>query len=312
MTTATISLIEALDDPALFQPWFTGPTWSGWRAVLKAAFAIPLSESELKFFRGVAERDPPAKRVRELWIIAGRRAGKDSIASVVVAHTAALFNQHDRLRPGERALVPCLAVDRDQAKIVLRYVRAFFTRIPFLKAMVTGETANGFELDNAVDVAIATNSFRSTRGRPIAAAVFDEVAFWRDEASATPDEETYRAIMPGMATLGGAMLIGISSPYRRTGLLWRKFHEHYGRDGDVLVIKAPSIVLNPTLDQTIIDQAIADDPAAARSEWLGEFRDDIESFVSLHVIESCTVSGRHELPRANGVSYVGFVDPSGG
>ncbi len=33
------------------------------------------------FFRTIAERDPPRKRVREFWIIAGRRAGKDSIAT---------------------------------------------------------------------------------------------------------------------------------------------------------------------------------------------------------------------------------------
>ena len=93
------------------------------------------------------------------------------------------------------------------------------------------------------------------RGRSIACAIFDEVAFWRDEASATPDKETYAAIRPGMAMLPGAMLIGISSPYRKVGLLYDKWREHYGKAGDVLVIRAPSRTMNPLLPQQVVDDA---------------------------------------------------------
>jgi hypothetical protein len=196
---------------------------------------------------------------------------------------------------------------------VLRYTGAFFKRIPLFNGLVENETANGFELTNEVDCAIATNSYRSSRGRPIQCAVFDEVAFWKDESTATPDEEVYRAIRPGMATLPDAMLVGISTPYSRRGLLFGKFRDHFGKSTpDVLVIKAPTRALNPTIPQEVVDAAIADDPAAARAEWLGEFRDDVETFVSPQVVEACTVCGRHELPRVNGVSYIGFCDPSGG
>ena len=61
--------------------------------------------------------------------------------------------------------------------------------------------------------------------------VFDEVSFWRDEASATPDVETYRAVMPSLVASNG-MLIGISTPYRRTGLLYAKHRDHFGVEGD--------------------------------------------------------------------------------
>jgi hypothetical protein len=113
-----ISIVAAMNSPSLFQPFFSGPSWDGWRTVLKGAFALPISDTEREFFRTIAERDPPTSRVRELWIVAGRRAGKDSIASMISAHAAALFNQHDRLRPGERALVACLACNREQAGII--------------------------------------------------------------------------------------------------------------------------------------------------------------------------------------------------
>src|SRR6202158_3848250 len=111
-----LTIINALD--SLFEPWFRGPSWDGWRAVLKAAYALPMTDDEVDFFHSVADRDPPERPVRELWCIVGRGGGKDSVASVIAAHTAALFSEGARLRPNERALVMCLATDRDQSKIV--------------------------------------------------------------------------------------------------------------------------------------------------------------------------------------------------
>jgi hypothetical protein len=46
-----------------------------------------MTAAEIEFFRTVAEREPPKKRVRELWIIAGHRAGKDGVASLIAART---------------------------------------------------------------------------------------------------------------------------------------------------------------------------------------------------------------------------------
>ena len=50
-----ISFVEAFDDPNLFGPYFKGPSWNGWRAVLKAAHGVALNDDELRFFRTVAE-----------------------------------------------------------------------------------------------------------------------------------------------------------------------------------------------------------------------------------------------------------------
>ena len=75
----------------------------------------------------------------------------------------------------------------------------------------------------------------------------------------------------------------------------------------MLVIKATSRQLNPTLPQRIIDDALARDPAAARSEW----RDDIGAFVSRDLIESAI--DRDVIVRApeKDKRYVAFCDPSG-
>jgi hypothetical protein len=155
----------------------------------------------------------------------------------------------------------CLANDRDQAKIVLDYSRAYFDRVDMLGEMVTRDPADGLELDNGSEISVHTNSFRAVRGRTIACVVLDECAFWRDETSASPDKETYNAVRPGLATLPNSMLIGISSPYRRSGLLFEKWRRHYGTESDdVLVIRAPSTALNPTLNRELIDAALEGGP----------------------------------------------------
>jgi hypothetical protein len=179
----------------------------------------------------------------------------------------------------------------DQSKIVLNYTRGFFTDIPMLAAMVRRETAIGFELNNNIDIAVATNSFRSVRGRPILCAILDETAFWLDENSANPDEEVLAAIKPALASLPGSMVIGISTPYRKRGLLYKKSKTNFGKDGDILVIRAPTRALNPTIPQEVVDEALEEDFQSAKAEWLAEFRDDIGGWADFALIEQAVDRG---------------------
>jgi hypothetical protein len=311
-----IDIISAMEHDRLFARWFRGDSWNRWKAILRAAYGLKMSRADKRLFAEVAERRPPRKRVRELWIAASRRSGKDSIASLIAAHSAAFFDGQDRLRRGERALVLPLACERTQAKIVLNYTRAFFSNIPPLAEMVTRTTLDGFELANSVDIAIATNSYRSVRGRPILCGILDECAFYADEMSATPDVETYRAITPGMATLvPDSMLIGISSPYRKAGLLFEKYRKHYGVDDDeVLFIKGPTKAFNPTIDKRIIEQAFIDDPVSAAAEWGGEFLESVSDFIMPSVLDA--VIAPDYTPPAPAViktrSPVAATDISGG
>jgi hypothetical protein len=309
-----IEIGTALSDQRMFAPFFRGPSWNGWKAVLRAAFAEPMTKAETAFFRTLAQRDPPAQRVREFWCISGRRSGKDSVASAIAAHVGASFEGRGRLRPGERASVLCLAVDRAQAQIIHGYTRAYFERIPALAALVTRAMADGFELSNGVDIIIATNDYRAVRGRTVLCAILDEVSYWRSETSASPDTELLRAIQPGLLTLPEAMLIGITTAYRRTGLAYDKWAKHFGRadSGKILVIHAESQQLNPTLDPAEIAAAMSDDPAAARSDYLSVWRDDLSTYVPRDLIEHAVDRGvivRAPDPRHR---YVSFVDASSG
>jgi hypothetical protein len=310
------TIIDAMTDAEIgFGRWFDGDSWGAWETILKAAYCLPMTPQELVTFGKLAGgRSPPRKRVKSLYVVGGRRGGKDSVASLLAVYAATIEEAHlGRLRPGEKALVQLLACDREQSKIVLSYIRAFFEEIPDLKSMVISETRNGFELSNGVVISITTNSFRQVRGATILLSIFDEAAYWRSEETVNPDRETYRAVMPGLATIPDSMLIVISSPYRKSGLLYDKWKQHFGKDSDdVLVIQATSAQLNPTLDPSIVEQAMEDDPAAARSEYLGEWRNDLASFIDIEMIEACVDRGVVVRPYRRDITYCGFVDASSG
>jgi hypothetical protein len=306
-----VNIVETMADAELFEPWFAWSSWSAWRAALKGAYALPMTKAERNVFRAIAGREPPRKPVRECWFVIGRRGGKDSVASLMGTYTAAFFDPRGKLRRGERASVLCLAVDREQAGIVLGYIKSYFAEVPYLKQMVTNETINGLELSNGVDIVVATNDYRSVRGRAVALAILDEVAYGRDDRSIAPDTETYNAIVPGTVTVGG-MIIGISSPHRKSGLLYERWREHYGQNGDVLVVRAPSLTMNPTLDKKLIDREIERDPAVGRAEWLAEWREDLASYIDRALIEAAVDVGVVVRPRIPDVTYHAFCDPSGG
>jgi hypothetical protein len=79
-----------------------------------------------------------------------------------------------------------------------------------------------------------------------------------------------------------------------------------------LFIQAPSVLLNPKLDEQTVAAAIDEDPEAGRAEWLGIFRGDLEAYLPDHVIDGCVTPGVRARPRLPGQACVAFVDMSGG
>ena len=312
------SFAEACRDPQLFGPWFEGESWDAWRVLHKALFGEPLDDTELAVFTELTGRtEAPTDPATEAWFAIGRRGGKDVNASALAAYLATIGAEVmgflSRLVKGETGVVQLIAVDRKQAKVCLGYLKAYFDQ-PLLAQMVAKSTAEGLELTNGLAIEIVTNDQRSSRGRTVVAAVFDEVAFWRSDDSANPDQDVYNAVRPAMATIPGAMLIGISSPYARRGLLWNKWKRHYGKSSNVLVVQAPTWRMNPTIarDGDFLTEAYQDDPASAAAEYGAEFRKDVEAFVSLEVVEACIATGVYERAPVPSVTYSAFVDPSGG
>jgi Terminase large subunit, ATPase domain len=305
---------RALTDERLLGAGLGDPmSWAVWLAILRAGFGLPLDEQQKAMFASVAgERSPPARRVRELWAICGRRSGKSRIAAAVAIFLA-LFLRYNLAR-GERGMCLVVAGSIEQARMVFNYIRGFLEAAPALEKEIAAVRRYEITLRNGIVIAVHSNSYRTVRGRTLVAAVLDEVSFWRDESSATPDIETYRAILPSLATTNG-LLVGISSPYRKLGLLHQKYRDHFGVDSaDTLVVRGSSKIFNPTLADEIIAAQRAADPAAAISEWDAEFRNDIAAFLDDELIEAALEHGRPlELPPLGGyTTYKAFTDAAGG
>ncbi len=307
-----ISILNALADPKLFGRAFEGGSWAAWQSFLAALFALPLSPTELKTYQQHTGREkPPTQPFGEAYAIVGRRGGKSRIAALLGVFLAAFRDYRDVLGPGERGVVMLIAADRTQARVVMGYIKALLD-IPLLADLVVKRRRESIDLRNRISLEVHTASYRTVRGYTVVAAILDELAFWPTDDSAEPDVEILQALRPAMATVPGALLLGISSPYARKGVLWKAYREHYGTDSDVLVWQADSQSMNPLLDPKVVKQAYESDPASASAEYGAEFRTDVESYLSREAIDAVVQLDRHELPCLTGVQYFGFTDPSGG
>ena len=81
-------------------------------------------------------------------MVAGRTL-KLRVPALIAAWLSAFVDYRPYLDPGERGVVQVLAADPDQAKIILRYTKAFFSKVPMLSRMVERETQSGLELSTA-------------------------------------------------------------------------------------------------------------------------------------------------------------------
>ena len=314
--TTTLTILDVIRDPALFGSVLTGPSWSPWRRCAATVFGITdgLTPGDRRFIRrrlgGCAV---PRAQAQEAWLVIGRRGGKSRFAALVAVFLACFRDYQAVLAAGERGILMVIASDRRQARVVHGYVSGLLHAIPLLEALIVHETKETIALDNGITIEIHTASYRALRGHTVVGAICDEVAFWRSEEAANPDTEILNALRPAMATVPGALLLCISSPYARKGELWKAYRTHYGHpERSVVVWQADTLTMNPTIPAAVIERAYAEDEAVAAAEYGAQFRRDLESFLSRDALDAAVAPHRRELPPSGELWYVAFVDPSGG
>ena len=309
-----LTIIDAMSDTELFGKDFTSRrdtgSWEAWKAFLATLYGLPVSASRAEVVRACTGLETaPDEPVREAFVVCGRRSGKSRTASLIAVFEAAFVDHRAHLAPGETAVVGLIARDRSQARVLFRYVKGLLKR-PMLARLVVRETATEIELNTNASIEIMTAG-QNVRGYTMAAAVCDEIAYWpSSELCAEPDREVLSALRPAL-TLGGK-LICVSTPYRQVGVLYEAFRQFYGQSGPTLVWRGTTEQMNPLFDRGTIEREIARDPEAGRSEWLAEWRSDLQSHIPRELVDRAMVPGRHELPPRMGVSYLGYCDPSGG
>lgn len=312
-----ITLTKTMLDPQLFGGVFARESFWPWRTVAKLIDGIPLTEqSEIELFKACTGRAKlPVGPVRQLYLLCGRRAGKDRFFSAVAVWRAALAADWQRfVSPGEGAVVLTLGADKKQAAILRNYCLGLL-KAPLLAREVVRQAGDVTEFRNGSSVEVATNDVSLVRGRSAIAFLGSETCHWKsDETSASSDEEVAAAAAPSLAMCidGGVMLLG-SSVYRKRGLMWRRFKQLHGNDeADAICWLAPSAVMNPVLPPNVVAKALADDRARAQAEYMSVWREDLADFMTADAITRCVTRAIAERPPVRGLGYIGFSDPSGG
>lgn len=314
-----IPYAATLDRPEISHGDYDAPSWDAWRVIHCALDGLPppverLGDKWRSIWDEIAGgRRWPTSAPREPWIIATRRGAKTRELSRRLAWRQCTFDS-SMLAGGERAVGAFIAADRQQSRIAFEYAADFIERTPMLARMIESRTAESLTLTNRTSLRVMTASHRTIRGITCLGACCDEVGlWWSDETAANPASEIYAALRPATATIPDAQICSASTPRARRGELWRVFRRYFGQDDPrVLVLRATWRVLNPTLDPAIISAATEDDPQAAASEYEGEFRSDLEGFVTREALDAVIARDRRELPPCDGVVYHAFADPSGG
>ena len=307
---------EALTSPAYFgsPEMMGGASWAGWRVLLLAIMGEELTDAERDLYRTLTDRErEPVEPVREFWGVVGRRGGKSRAMGTLGAFLAGCVDHRGVLAPGQRGRLPIIAASKDQADEVMAYTVGAFEQSTALRPLIENIVDRTLSLRSKIDIQVRALSFRNLRGSTNIGVICDELAYWRSDDSATPDKEVVDALKPSLATTKGP-LIGISSPYARKGVLYQAFARDFGAAGRarVLVAKAATEVLNPSIDRDFLAAAYEDDPVAAAAEFGAEWRGDLADFIPRDVVDAAVVEKRTELPFVPGLRYVGFVDASGG
>jgi phage terminase large subunit-like protein len=305
MLIRTLNILEFITHPELLNDQTLSVPQ---QTFLKGTYGLPLNSEERTIYQRATGRTEyvPAEQ-KEATLIGGRRGGKDSKIAAPIALYESFRDHH--LSRGDRGNVMLIAPAKYQAQIAMRYIRTYLRSSPVLRNYIVRERRDEIELTNGISIACYPCSYVAVRGLSIVCAICDELAFWQHEQTdANPEDEVLSALRPAMATFPTAKLIKISTPFRKEGILWREFQQR--AELDHLVWQMPSPEMNPTLLPSILEQERKHDEEKFRREFLAEFTDQINAWVTPDVLEPCIVRGRTELPRVEKATYAVAIDPA--
>jgi hypothetical protein len=262
MAQLRIPFIEAINEKRLFKDHFWGNPKTGWKglsfpqqAVLMAMYGLPLSDEtddrgfsrlqyfwasqgygtydDLGFLTGVEIPGPYIpQEYRELWMIAGVRAGKSSIADTATAYEAVCGGHEEFLKKGTRAFSFQVAQDLKSARKSIITIKSVLDSVPFLTApylgagsikgrMMSEPLAERIDLWNGMSIVTMPPAVKTVRGYDSPSAVLDEIGVWPTDAdSHNADYDVYDQVMSRQAQFEFPKIFGLSSPWIMSGILY--------------------------------------------------------------------------------------------
>jgi hypothetical protein len=237
--------------------------------------------------------DENFERLRVVVVRKGRRVGMTACAGLLAAWAgtflAPQFRRH--LMPGEDFVVTLVATSKDQAGVLLGFVRLFFQESAMLKEQVVSETANSVTLATGCIIEAVPCSARANRGRANGLVVLDEGAHLVDSLGNSSLRAVLDALTPPLAQFGWlGLMVVISTPLEATGA----FHEldqqaASGQFNDMAALHLPTVDARPDLAAEA-ERLRARNPRQFVRECLGEYTSGDEAF-PLDVFDACVDPG---------------------
>jgi hypothetical protein len=295
---------------------------------------------------------------RVLILPIGRRAGKTLMSACVASYeTFRILHiqdpyKHYGLAEGNPFQIVSVATDKEQAGILFKSARSHFQQAPFFRDYIANHTQTFVAFQTARDIneygkweetggqASISVTFKSCvakglRGPGNIVIILDEFAHFVNSGRSA-SKEVWDAITPSTATFSpkdpldstrpigptDGRILAISSPYIREG----KFFELYdlgfsGGEGadNILVIKAHTSEVNPTMDPVYLKGKYAEDPEAFMIEFGAEFANRVRGWIEREEdVTDCVIPGlkpaihsRTSAPGRSGGSFVGRTHECG-
>lgn len=250
--------------------------------------------------RLVALIDGKYEDLRVVVVRKGRRVGMTACAGLVAAWAGTVlaprFRQH--LMPGEPFVITLVATSRDQANVLLDFVRRFLHSSPMLKEQILTETSNSITLATECIIEAVPCSARGNRGRANGVVILDEGAHFVDSVGNASFGAVYDALRPPLAQFGplGLMLV-ISTPLDGIGA----FHDldqqaASGQFPDMAALHFPTAEAQPELAAEAERERLRN-PRQFDREWLGQYTSG-EQTLPLDAFDAC-VDPAYDPPYAD-------------
>jgi hypothetical protein len=135
-------------------------------------FRLPLDHGPVRVVSGLnAARHASYVAGKLLMDDCWRRGGKTFTMALMAIYLAEFRDWTPKLSPDERAVVLSVAADREQAKILHRYIA--FSRRRCCRRLCRMWTADSIEFNGSVVIDVVTPSYRSVRSRRICVALMN-------------------------------------------------------------------------------------------------------------------------------------------
>lgn len=228
----------------------------------------------LRYFGCTLDQLPRVAR-RVIAFHAGGRGGKTSRLLSTYALYAAVTVPLPTLSEGEHAASLIISSELVFARQALSFCVGYVEHSPKLRPMLVGEAGtDSLTLrrpdGHLVDVRVRAAGAKGKGGRAftLAAALFDEAAFFYDSTGVVNDVEAYRAVIQRIVP-GGQLWMGSTPWVEGVGKLDEVLSTNWGNHEAALAIRGVGTkVLNPTWDPdgTIEAELRRDDPENAERE----------------------------------------------